>query len=532
MAATLRPHLRFSHLRRYGEIGRLLVKYGRGDLAEEAGFELADDLESLGPTFVKLGQLLSTRPDIVPPDFAEALTRLQDDVAPMPWADVERVFTEDLGLTPDEVFEHFEREPLASASLGQVHRARLANGHEVVVKVQRPDARARVEEDMAAISELAQLVDGHTDVGKRMGFRELVAQFADTIDAELDYRREASHLERLAEIVSPYDRLVVPAPVRESTTQRVLTMDHVEGRKVTTLTPVGRTSIDGEALTEQLFRAYLDQILVHGFFHADPHPGNVLLTEDNKLALLDLGMVATVSPRFQDALVRLLVAAAEGRGEEAGRVTVAMGTPLEDFDEPAFLRGAAALVAKAHGTGIGDADVGTLVMELNRVAFESGLRQPPELAMLGKALLNLDQIAAQLDPSFDPSACIRDHAESIMVSRMRPSRERLYATALDAREFIEELPGRVNRLLDAAAGGDLKVKVDAIDEESLLRSMRQVANRVTMGLVLAALIIGAALLARVESSIATVCFVLAAIGGFALVVSIAWEGWRARRSSS
>jgi len=243
-------------------------------------------------------------------------------------------------------------------------------------------------------------------------------------------------------------------------------------------------------------------------------------------------MVATVSPRFQDALVRLLIAAAEGRGEEAGRVTVAMGRPLGDFDEPAFLRGAAAIVAKAHGTGIGDADVGTLVMELNRVAFESGLRQPPELAMLGKALLNLDQIAAQLDPTFDPSACIREHAESVMRQRMRPTRERLYATALDAREFVEELPGRVNRLLDATANGELKVKVDAIDEDLLLKSMRQVANRVTMGLVLAALIIGAAMLARVESSIATVCFVLAAIGGFGLVCAIAVEGWRARRSAS
>ncbi|HYD09130.1 MAG TPA: AarF/UbiB family protein, partial [Acidimicrobiales bacterium] len=412
--------LRFGHLRRYGEIGRLLVKYGRGDLAEEAGFELADELESLGPTFVKLGQLLSTRPDIVPPDFADALTRLQDDVAPMPYADVERVFTEELGMTPHEVFEWFDEEPLASASLGQVHRGRLANGHEVVVKVQRPDARARVEDDMAAIGELAQLVDGHTDVGRRMGFAELVSQFRDTVDAELDYRREASNLQRLAEIVAPYDRLVVPQPVLEATTGRVLTMDHVEGRKVTTLTPVGRTSVDGPALTEQLFRAYLDQILVHGFFHADPHPGNVLLTDDDRrLALLDLGMVATVSPRFQDSLVRLLVAVSEGRGEEAGRVTVAMGRPLDAFDEPAFLRGAASLVAKVHGSGIGDTDVGTLLMELNRVAFDAGLRQPPELAMLGKALLNLDQIAAQLDPSFDPSACMRDHAESVMRQRMR-----------------------------------------------------------------------------------------------------------------
>jgi predicted unusual protein kinase regulating ubiquinone biosynthesis (AarF/ABC1/UbiB family) len=520
---------RVRHAKRYTEIARLLVKHrGPDEDATDDAEALADDLESMGPTFIKLGQLLSTRNDLLPEAYTEALARLQDDVERLPAEVVTQVIEEDLGLPPTDIFEHWDAEPIASASLGQVHRGRLHNGHEVVVKVQRPDAREVVEEDMAALRELAKVLDGHTNVGKRVGFGEIVATFADTLDAELDYRREAGHLERLGRILAPYDRLVVPQPVREICNRRVLTMDYVEGRKVTTLTPVGRTDVDGDVLMDQLFRGYLDQILVEGFFHADPHPGNILLTDDGRLALLDLGMVATVAPRFQDELVQLVLAISEGRGEEAGRIAITMGRALEDFDERTFLRTAQALVAKSQAD-VGDVEVGTLVGELSRVAVETGLRLPPELTLLGKALLNLDKIAAELAPSFDPSACVREHAMDVLQSRLRPRRDRLAATALEARQFVEELPGRANRLLDAVADGELSVKVDAFDQDEMLRGLRQVANRVTMGLVLAALIVGAAMLARVDSGVATVCFVAAAIGAFWLLTAIAVEGFRQRR---
>jgi ubiquinone biosynthesis protein len=547
--------LRLRHLRRYGELGRLLVKYGRSDLADQVQFdglapevrddgapppeaeELADDLERLGPTFIKLGQLLSTRTDVLPPAYTKALSRLQDDVAPMPLADVDRVFLEDLGMTHGDVFEWFDDEPLASASIGQVHRARLANGHEVVVKVQRPGLPEQIANDMEALGELAELLDRHTDIGRRVGFAELLDQFARTLTDELDYRREAANLRHLAEIVEPYARITVPLPVDEVSSRRVLTMDYVPGRKVTDITPVGRTDVDGAELADQLFRAYLDQILVEGFFHADPHPGNVLLTDDGRLALLDLGMVARVPSRFQDALVKLLVAISGGQGEEAARIAIGMGTPLIDFDERAFVRGAATLVDRSYGVGMADVDSGTLVMELNRLAMETGLRLPPELAMLGKALLNLDQIARILDPLFDPSACVRDHADEVLRGRMKPNKERMISAALEAREFVEELPGRVNRVLDAVSNGEFTLNVDAIDEKELLKGLHHMANRVTSGLLLAALIVGAAMLTRVETSstlfgypaLAIVCFLVAAGGAIVLFGSILLDGRRRNR---
>lgn len=520
---------RVRHAKRYAEVARLLLKHhspdeSPGDDAES----LANDLESMGPTFIKLGQLLSTRNDLLPEAYCTALSRLQDDVEPLSTEVVTTVFEEELGLPPTDVFEQWDPVPLASASLGQVHRARLHSGREVVVKVQRPDARAIVEDDITALRELAGMLDGHTAFGRKVGFADLVAQFADTLHGELDYRREAGNLERLGAILESYELLIVPQPVNEACTTRVLTMDYIDGRKVTELTPIGRTDVDGDALMDQLFRGYLDQILVEGFFHADPHPGNVLLTNDGRLALIDLGMVATIAPRMQDSLVQLVLAVSEGRGDEAGRIAISMGRALDGFDAAGFLRAAQALVAQSTA-GLADVEVGTLVSELCRVALDTGLRLPPELSLLGKALLNLDQIAELLAPGFDPSECVRDHADGVLTMRLRPQRGRLAATALESRQFIEELPGRMNKLLDAASEGELTIKVDAIDETELLRGLRLMANRVTMGLVLAALIVGAAMLARVDATIATICFVAAALGAFALLGAIALEGIRQRR---
>ena len=544
------------HLRLYAELTRLLVKYGRSDLVRDmraAGFDggvaelaapdvadgevpveaeqLADDLEALGPTFIKLGQLLSTRVDLLPPAYTEALSRLQDDVEPISAEEVEQVFCDELGVDTRTAFRGFDHEPLASASLGQVHRAQLRSGREVVVKVQRPGIRERIKEDMEALAELATWLDDHTDIGRRFGFAELLSEFDRSLRDELDYKREATNLRRLSAIVEPYPALVVPQPVDDFTSGRVLTMDYLEGRKITTLTPIARLEMDadGAELADQLFRAYLDQILVDGFFHADPHPGNISLTPDGRIAMLDLGMVARVPPRLQDRLIKLLVAVSGGQGEEAARLTMEMGTRLSDFDEARFVRGASDLVVRNHDLGVGEIDAGGLVMQLQRLSGETGLRLPPELALLGKALLNLDQVARSLDADFSPSAAIQRHATAILQSRMRPTRERLFSAALEAREFVEELPGRVNKLLDSTVNGELTVKVDAFDEKELLRGMQQLANRVTTGLVLAALIVGAAMLTRVQTdvklfgypAVAIVCFLLASLGGAALLWSIA-----------
>ena len=544
MGISLKPQ----HLKRYKDIAWLLMKYGRSDLVKSAGLdaldqpspgaqtappearELADDLEKLGPTFVKLGQLLSTRPDVLPPAYLVALARLQDKVEPFAFDEVERIVNAELGARMSKAFADFDPVPMAAASLGQVHRAALRDGRLVAVKVQRPGVREQVAADLEALADIAQFMDAHTEAGARYQFAGLLAEFRKSLVRELDYRQEAANLDTLRTNLAAFESIVVPAPVHDFTTERVLTMEYVSGTKITDLSQVVRLEIDGTVLAEELFRAYLQQILVDGFFHADPHPGNVFLTTDGRVALIDLGMVAHVAPRLQDHLLQLLLAVSEGRSDDATAVALKLGERRPHFDEPKLTRAVTDLVARHQNATLENIQVGAVVLEMARTAADCGLAMPPELTMLGKTLLNLDEVGRTLDPSFNPNAAVRRHASDIMRQRLLQSASpgNLFSAMLDAKEFAERLPGRVNRILDLMAGNELKLKVDSIDETRLMMGLQKIANRITLGLLLAALIVGAALLMQVETSfrllgypgLAIVFFLLAAAGAGALMISI------------
>jgi predicted unusual protein kinase regulating ubiquinone biosynthesis (AarF/ABC1/UbiB family) len=541
------------HLKRYKDIAWLLVKHGRSDLMRSAGLDgvlgddgaqppevvaeaksLADDLEQLGPTFVKLGQLLSTRPDLLPPPYLTALARLQDKVEPFPFAEVERIVLEELGVRISKAFAEFDPTPLAAASLGQVHRATLRSGRRVAVKVQRPGVREQVLGDLEALAQIGTFIDEHTEIGQQYEFARMIEEFHRSVLRELDYIQEGGHLVTFKRNLAGFDRLVVPAPIEDYTTSRVLTMEYVPGTKITALSRAVLLEVDGAGLAEQLYAAYLKQVLVDGFFHADPHPGNVLLTEDGRLALLDLGMVARVAPRMQDALLQVLLGGSEGQADVVATSAIKLGQPRDAFDEVGFRRRVADLVARSADTAAEPVEVGRMVLELARLSVESGLRLPPELSMLGKTLLSLDEIARTLKPEITPNALVRQHAAALMQRRMAESLSpgRLLNTVLETKELMERLPERVNRILDRLANNEIEVKVDAIDEARLMEGFQKVANRITLGLLLAALIVGAALLMQVETSfrilgypgLAIVSFLLAACGGVALILAIVfWD---------
>jgi len=545
MIRVMKMPLNPAHAARYAALARLLVRHGRSDVVSGAGFDeflveeerpegsesaaesLAADLERMGPTYVKLGQLLSTRVDLLPPAYTEALTRLQDRVDPFPFEDVRAIVEEELGVSIGNAFGEFDELPLAAASLGQVHRATLRSGREVVVKVQRPGIRETVRDDMEALARLADFADSHTDVGRRYGFGQLLGQFRRSLAGELDYQREAANLRRLRQLTRDYKHLLVPEPVTDYTSSRVLTMDYVAGRKVTDVGPLGLLDVDGEPLVRDLFSAYLHMILVDGFLHADPHPGNVLLTPDGRLALIDLGMVATVPPRVQDSIVKLLLAISDADGEEAASVLAQMGSPLDGYDATRFREDVSALVTRAVSLG-GDVQAGAVLVELSRLSGVHGLRPPAEMAMVGKALLNLDQVTQHLDPGFAPAEAIRESVADIMGSGLRVSASGVMAAAIDAKEFTANFPRRANKVMQNLAEGTFSVRVDAVDEARLLHVLQRLANRLTTGIVLAALVVGAALMMQVPTdstilgypSIAMVFFLLAAVGGAVLVVSI------------
>ncbi len=322
------PLLKPDHLKRYKDIVALLIKYGRSDLVREAGLstpairreslavvgkesqpeELASDLEKLGATFVKLGQLLSTRGDLLPEPYLDALARLQDKVEPFSFAEVDAIVSSELGIRISKAFAEFDSEPLAAASLAQVHRARMRDGRAVVVKVQRPGVREQIVNDLEALEEVASFIDSHTEIGKRYEFVNMLEDLRRSLLRELDFQREGNNLIRLGDSLRDFRQIVMPEPIDDFTTSRVLTMDYIPGKKITALSPLRLMEVDGAKLSEELFRAYLKQMLVDGFFHADPHPGNVFLTDDDRIALLDLGMVSNIGSTFKENLLRLLLA--------------------------------------------------------------------------------------------------------------------------------------------------------------------------------------------------------------------------------
>jgi ubiquinone biosynthesis protein len=518
-------------LSRYRHIAWFFAKYG-GDLfaAEPAGADaeaFVCDLESLGPTFVKIGQLLSTRADLLPQPYLDALVRLQDDVEPFPFSEVETILQEELGLRLSKAFVEFDRMPIAAASLGQVHRAVLRGAREVAVKVQRPGIREQVLHDLDALDQIAALADRFTS-RRTLDARRVLEEFRRSLLAELDYEQEAQHLLTLSHQLRDFERIVVPLPIDGYTTSRVLTMDFIRGTKITAVSGVQRTEFDGRALADDLFRAYLQQVVIDGVFHADPHPGNVFLTEDRRLALLDLGMVGRLEPALQERLLRLMLAIGDGRGDEAAAVAIELGERREEFDEAAMRRSIADLVARYHQAPLRELNVGRVMLEMSQRSAEHGLMMSPDLTLLGKALLNLDEIGRTLAPDFDVNDAIRRNASDLMRRRMLKvaSPSNVFASMLDLKEFAERLPARVNRILDSVAGNDLRLKVEIIDRGSIIDGFQKVANRIALGLVLAALIVGAAMLMRVQTSftilgypgLAMLLFIAAAGGGF-------WMAW-------
>jgi ubiquinone biosynthesis protein len=556
MGISLRPE----HLTRYRDLAVLIAKYGRPGLVKQMGLDeaqvvhddsvaeadpgtvesardaralgeaLAKDLEKMGPTYIKLGQLLSTRYDLLPEAYCDALARLQDDVEPFPFAEVEPIVTAEVGLRMSKAFAEFEAIPIAAASLGQVHRAKLRDGREVAVKVQRPGIRKTIADDLDALEQVADWIDEHTDFGRRHKLRGMLDEFRKTLVRELDYRREAQNLLTLGKNLEDFKLIVVPKPIDDYTTSRILTMEYVRGVKITRLSDVAKLELPGKELAKELFRAYLQQILIDGFFHADPHPGNVFVTDDGRVALLDLGQVGYIAPQLQAHLTQLVFAISEGRSDDVVTfvVRVAEKTPL--FDEPGFARAVADLVATQKDRTIAQVEVGKVVLAILEVSGRFGLIVAPELAMLGKALLNLDQVGYMLDPNFNPNEAIRESAAEIMQRRMAASLSpgHVFQNMLEMKDFLERMPGRVNRILDAVANNDLEIRVQAIDENKLLSGFQKIANRITMGLLMAALIVGAAMLIRVPTSfhlfgypgVAIIFFSIAAVGALGLMLQI------------
>ena len=538
-----------SHLKRYKDIAALFLKYGHSDLVEkmhrdvpglsdeaaaavEPGKpeEFARDLERLGPTFIKLGQLLSTQTAFIPEPYLHSLEELQDQVKPFPFEEAERILEEELGGRIKKMFRAFDPEPLAAASLAQVHRAETHDGQDVVVKIQRPGVRKIVAEDLEVLDEVAGFLERNTEAGRHYRFREQLGELRGALLRELDYRQEARNMELMAENLAEFTDILVPRPLESYSAGRVLTMQYLAGRKITKLTPLARLETNGQRLAEQLYRAFMKQILIDGLVHVDPHPGNVYLTEDHRVALLDFGMVGYLPPQMQNQMAKMLVAIGDGRGEDAAEIALRLGRREEEFDPAKWRDLTASMVAEFRNLKTADIAVGRLFLNIAAASERAGVSPPTQFAMLGKTLLKLDRVAKALAPEFDANETVREYSASLMRSRMLStlSPGKVFHTLLETNEFIQQLPGKLNSLLELAVNNELRVRVETRGEEQLITGLQKIANRITMGLVLAALIIGAALMMRVDTpfrlmgypGLAVLLFLGACVGGVAQIFSI------------
>ncbi|MGZ5433917.1 MAG: ABC1 kinase family protein [Thermoanaerobaculia bacterium] len=538
--------LKTKHIGAYRDLLLLFTRYGRKDFRlnlkpEELLFSedtdapsepdvrqraeaFAKALKEMGPTYVKFGQLLSTRPDIVPQEYIASLESLQDNLEPFSFADVERIVEEELGAKISKIFETFEAVPVAAASLGQAHRAVLRDGREVIVKVQRPNVREQVRDDLDVFTEIAQTIEAHTDLGRKLGLVGSIEQARIAMLAELNYLQEARNTEILRRNLEPFPEIYVPIVIHDLSSARVLTTELVKGKKVSKLTPLALIENDYAELAAVLTRAYLKQICVDGFWHSDPHPGNVFVREIEgkaEVVLLDFGMVARISHEFQDEVIKLLLAISSNRGSEAADACVRMSQLDESFDATRFVREISVIVAAVHDVSANDINVGQLIYNVISIANNNGVRAPSELTMLAKTMLHLDAITKRLDPDYDPQKVIRDYGEQLMTQKLRQkfNPRNFYPALLDLNQLVLDFPHRAREIIDLTAGGRLTFGIKLTQAEEFLGGIHKVANRITAGIVIAAIVIASALMMDIQPVLAIVGYVAATIIGLYLVVS-------------
>lgn len=496
--------------------------------------ELVEDLKKMGPTYVKLGQLLSTRSDLLPDPFLEALTTLQDDVDSIPYEEIERIFREEIGERISKAFASFDQEPLASASIGQVHKAILHSGKEVAIKIQRPGIRKRFLEDLDTLMILSEKAESLFEETRKFSVHDTVEELRYMLLQELDYEKEAENLELLKENMKEFKHLYVPSTIESYCSKKVLTMEFIEGQKVTTLSPFQLKDLPKTKMVDDFVKGYLKQIIVDGFAHADPHPGNIHVMKNGKLALMDLGMVARFDGSIRESILKLMIGLGEGNGEEVNKVLLEISDyDSKKADTARFKKEVLRKVQENQHKKAEEMQNGRTIMELNQIAAHLNIKLPVELVSLGKILLNMDQIIAILTPEYQLQKTVRSYMEHLMKHNMLDELKKgnILRNILESKELLEKMPYRLNKITEDLADHRFRIKMDVIDERRFILALQKVANRITSGLIVASLILGAALIMRIPTTwqilgypgFAVLLFIFAALIGLYLIYQILFK---------
>jgi ubiquinone biosynthesis protein len=497
-------------------IRRVLAEIGvRGhrEATREGAQRFRQALEELGTTYIKLGQLLSSRPDLLPDPYIEELGRLVDQVPPVPFAEMDATIRADLG---DEVFASIDPEPLATASIAQTHRALLKSGREVVVKVRRPGIAEQVELDVSVIRSTARLLAGHSETAQLLQIEALADELEVHLRAELDFTEEAYNTELISGLVEDYDLLVVPQVIRPYVTERVLTLEYIAGRKPEA--DHGLAPQVAEELARQFFSAYVHQIVIEGVYHADPHAGNVLLADDGRLALIDFGLLGRLDDDTRRGLSQLLLALAQNRADDVADLILSLSLTNVKSDQSAFVHDVRRKLPRFHWRPLSGIRAGEALADLQRIALEFNIALPTSFALVGKTLAQADAIARTLHPELDPIALMEEEALEVMLveaeRRLEPNR--LFAYLYTQLDPLTRVPRRAAHVLSELEQGSLKIGVVPTGLHELDQSLRSVANRLGSSIIIAAILLASAILAQVHRFewLAVVGFCLA--GGLGL----------------
>jgi ubiquinone biosynthesis protein len=506
------------NLGRISEIAQVAVKHGFGYFFEthrltdllpgrpkvvldgspsERGQHLREMLDELGPTFVKFGQLLSTRPDIVPPDILTELQGLQDDVRPFPYADVERVIREELELSVEQLFTEFEETPVAAASIGQVHRATLPNGHRVAVKVQRPNAPRQVEADLALLYQAARITKERVKALDFIDPRQLVDEFSRSIRQELDYRLEARNAEAFHHRFTGHPHVRIPRVYWSYTRPRVLTLELLEGIQLADLPQDAWTMEERRRLAYLMTETWMTMIFRHGFFHGDPHPANIFVLEDgNVIGLVDFGQVGKLTDDDMSKLTRLFIDAANEQIEQLPRRLAELGVRYPKEREEEFVAELQEMYHRYYGASLSEIDPLQVIREAFQLIYRLNLRLPTRFVLLDKAIATLGSVGVDLYPDFNVFEVAKPHARGLMMERYTPRRvlARARTEGIELARVARDMPFQVHDFLEEIRDGQIEVGFVHKGLDDFMRKLNVAFNRLVIAMVVAGGLVGSSLI--------------------------------------
>lgn len=531
------------HLHRYREIAGVLARHGWGwmlgrlGLSEHLGkhaeltprehgpAHIREMLEELGPTFVKLGQLLSTRPDIIPEQYINELSKLQDTAPTVPADAIRSVIEEEFSAPVSAVYAEFDYAPLAAASLGQVHRAVLADGTPVIVKVQRPNIVDVVETDIEILYKRAAFLEDHWARARTYGLSEIVDEFAMTIREELDYTREGHNTDRLREQMAGETGIRVPRIYWQFTTRRVLTLEEIQGEKVTDAA-AHLSPEEGKQLADRIASAFLKQVFIDGFFHSDPHPGNILITPTREVAFVDCGMVGRLDAENRAGAIRMLMAFEQRDIRVLADEILHLGITQTDVDVRVFTHDLSKVIRVYYDMPSRSVNMGQLLLRVLNVSAKHRIRLPVSFAVLGKVLAGLDSICSRLDPEFNFTEIARAYVGRAVRSELHAENllNDFYRALAASRNFLFALPEQLDRLMRKAVEGTLRVEFKHQNLDEIEATVARSANRIAIALIVAATIIGSSLIVSAGRGAAR-WFGLPTLGVIGYVVALVFGVW-------